>query len=97
MPGLKALLDRIGFLKPAVFGHYDMNGVTALSDTARFPHLPPITVGVGLVPPPQKVFMGRPVGASAAVPGFTVRIGGSPDVTDMRARAIFDVLRRHAL
>lgn len=97
MPGLKTLLRKIKFSKPAVFGHYDMNGVTALSDTARFPHLPPITVGVGLVPPPQKVFMGRPVGTPTAVPGFTVRIGGLPDVTDARARTIFNVLKRHGL
>lgn len=97
MPGLRALLHKIRLSKPAVFGNYDMNGVTALSDTVRFPHLPSITAGAGLVPPPQKVFMGRPVGTSSAAPGFTVRIGGAPDITDLRAHAIFDVLRRHGL
>lgn len=88
------LLSKIRHLHPALFGSYDTNGFTAASGGLQPHHLPLVTLGAGMVTPPnERYYRGVSMGTPSAVPGFTLRIGGDPDTTDEHLKAIVHMLR----
>lgn len=88
-------LKKIGHaLHPALFGNYDMNGVTVGSIGLKPRHFPAVTAGIGLVPGPQREFIGRPVGTASPGPGFTLRIGGDTDKTEPILKKIVSRIKK---
>ncbi|MGH9404401.1 MAG: hypothetical protein ACRD3D_01035 [Terriglobia bacterium] len=92
---IAAAMSHLKALHPAMFGSYGDNNVNMASISPQIPHIGNVTFGVGAqgvpLPPSMPDHITHPMGygqQGQMAPGFSVRIGGSPDVTDPRFRAV---------